>query len=512
MSNSIELAIFSGRLTAICQEMGYVLQRSALSPNIKDRLDFSCAFFDVEGRMCAQAAHIPVHLGSMAYAMRGITARFEWHEGDMVVFNDPFLGGTHLPDVTVVAPLFIGGALMGFVANRAHHANIGSAAPGSMPLSRSLEEEGVLISPVKLQQAGEWNEKAVSLLSRIDPGLGAAIPGDFMAQISANKTGLRRLYEWAQESNQPHVFLRKGVAALNDYGERLAREKLKELAMGESIYEDLMDDDGCGTRNIPIRVAVSHTEDGLSFDFSGTGAEVDGNINCPQSVTAAAVYYAVLSLLPDYIPHCAGVFEQIKLHIPAGCLLNASPGKAVAAGNVETSMRVVDVVLGGLGLLGAAVPADAQGTMNNLAMGCRSENSSWDYYETMGGGMGGGPWGPGLSGVQCHMTNTLNTPIESLEMHYPLRVVEYGLRDGSGGGGRFKGGDGLVRELQFLEAGELTILSERRSRGPRGCQGGADGAPGVNYINGEQKSAKFTRHVRAGDHLRIESPGGGGWG
>lgn len=512
MLNSVDLAVFAGRLSAICEEMGFILQRSALSPNIKDRLDFSCAYFDRLGKMCAQAAHIPVHLGSMAYAMQGIVENFEWNEGDMVVLNDPFMGGTHLPDVTLLAPFFHAGKHLGFVANRAHHANIGAESAGSMPLSSSLEEEGVLISPVKLRERGEWVDEVVARLSCIEREPTGKLPGDFLAQVSANQTGLVRLQAWLEESRERAAFFEHGLQSLNQYGAELAAQALQRIPFGTARYDDVMDDDGFGAVDLPISVEIVHDESGLSFDFFGTAEQVEGNINCPASVTAAAVYYAVLSLLPDYIPHCAGVFEQIQFSIPKNSLLNAAPGKAVAAGNVETSMRIVDVVLGALSQLGGEVPADSQGTMNNVAMGGEWQGRRWDYYETMGGGMGAGARGDGLDAVQCHMTNTLNTPVESLEMHYPLRFIQYALRPDSGGEGRFNGGAGLIRELEFLAPAEVTVLSERRRHAPRGRHGGSEAKKGQNYLNGKALPAKFCASANMGDRLRIESPGGGGWG
>ncbi len=462
--------------------------------------------------MCAQAAHIPVHLGSMAYAMQGIVEKFEWHEGDMVVLNDPFMGGTHLPDVTLLAPFFLDGKRIGFVANRAHHANIGADSAGSMPLSSALEEEGVLISLVKLMAQGQWVPEVVSRLKQIEPDTKGTLPGDFLAQISANQTGLRRLQEWLREHRDGAYYFLDGMDALNRYGATLARHALTEIPVGTATYSDVMDSDGFGSVDIPIRVKVENSQSGLKFDFTGTAEQVEGNINCPASVTAAAVYYAVLSLLPEHIPHCAGVFEQIEMVVPERCLLNAAPGKAVAAGNVETSMRVVDVVLGALAQLGADVPADSQGTMNNVAMGGEHDGQRWDYYETMGGGMGGGSQAEGLDGVQCHMTNTLNTPVESLEMHYPLRFIEYSLRSGSGGSGHHEGGDGLVRELEFLAPAQVTLLCERRDHAPRGREGGGDGRSGRNLLNGKVLPAKYSAWVEPEDKLRLESPGGGGWG
>lgn len=508
--NSVELSIFASRIEAVCDEMGAVLKHAAFSPNIKDRLDYSCAVFDAEGELCAQAAHIPVHLGSMAYAMRDIVERIDWQDGDMVVMNDPFLGGTHLPDVTVIAPVFVDGELVGYVANRAHHADIGSHTPGSMPISRSLDEEGIVIAPSHLYRAGRRDE---GLLREIlgatrNPQIGE---GDFSAQISANRTGIQRLQSLVTGLGTQNY--RQALTALNDYGERLARHALGIIPAGEYRFQDFMDDDGLGHTRLPIRLRLRVDETGVEADFTGTAPQTPGNINCPLSVAAAAVYYVFRCLMPSQTPACAGSFRAIRLSAPVGCLLNAQRPAAVAAGNVETSTRVVDVVMGALAqAIPDLIPAASHGSMNNLAMGGRWGNRLWDYYETMGGGMGGGPRYPGLAGVQTHMTNTRNTPVEVLESHYPLRVREYALREGSGGNGRHAGGDGLCREIEFLAPTTLTLLSERRSLAPWGLQGGADGQPGRNSLNGQPLAGKLSREVGPGDILRVETPGGGGWG
>lgn len=514
--DSIQLAIFSGRLNAVCEEMGFTLQRTALSPNIKDRLDFSCAFFDQAGGICAQAAHIPVHLGSMAYAMSAIVDLFDWKDGDVVVLNDPFMGGTHLPDVTLISPVFCGEMLVGFVANRAHHAYIGSSSPGSMPLSSRPEDEGILLSPMKLYSQGELMPECAQKLYSLTNWQGRdskeekRLPGDFLAQLSANKVGSNRLQEWFVDLAGEAESFTAGLEALNYYGASLARQLLQGLPKGEASYSDCMDSDGFGATDIPITVSVDNSGERLVVDFYGSAAQVEGNINCPLSVTAASVYYVFACLLPEYAPRCRGVFDCVEIKVPSSCLLNASKGAAVAAGNVETSMRVVDVLLGALHKLGLAMPADSQGTMNNIAFGCHREGGEWDYYETLAGGMGAGPDFDGLSGVQCHMTNTLNTPIESLETHYPLRINEYSIRSHSGGLGQFTGGNGLRRCYEFLNQASLTVLSERRRNSPRG-RAGSDGLSGSNSLNGVVLPDKVCRAVKAGDRLQIETPGGGGW-
>ncbi len=508
--NPIELNIFSSRLEAVCDEMGEVLRNAAFSPNIRDRLDFSCAVFDAEGRLCAQAAHIPVHLGSMAYAMADIVAPIEWHPGDMVVLNDPFLGGTHLPDVTLIAPLFFEQRLTAFVVNRAHHADIGAASPGSMPISHTLDQEGRVIPPGKLLRRGTLDREFLADLvgGNRNP---QESEGDFSAQISANRSGLARLQELLQEWGRPEFL--QGLDALNEYAERLAREALRQLPQGSYRFEDVMDDDGQGHRDIPIRVELRVGESGVVVDFTGTAPQVAGNINCPLAVAAAAVYYVFRCLMPPQTPACAGTFRPIEINVPRGCLLQAQRPAAVAAGNVETSTRVVDAVLGALArALPDKVPAASHGSMNNLAMGSDEPGSRWDYYETIGGGMGAGRQGGGLHGVQTHMTNTLNTPIEVIESRFPIRVLRYALRRGTGGRGRRCGGDGLVREFEFLEAAQVTLLTERRTHRPWGVEGGADGEPGSNSLNGKTVPGKATLFVAVGDRLKVETPGGGGWG
>jgi N-methylhydantoinase B len=506
--SAIELAILISRVESICAEMGAVLQHAAFSPNIKDRLDYSCALFDASGELFAQAAHIPVHLGSMAYAMADIVDGVDWQAGDMLVLNDPFLGGTHLPDVTMVAPLFVAGVLVSFVANRAHHANIGASTPGSMPISRTIEDEGLVIPPTLMIRNGERLPAAEQYFSQLQ---GSDTSGDFAAQVSANRVGLARLEQLIQR--QPLAVFLTGIQAINDYGERLARASIEAIPAGQYCFEDVMDGDGFAAHDVLIKVRVDVADGQLAADFSGTSAQVQGNINCPLAVAAAAVYYVVRCLLPAHAPACAGTFRCVSLKAPLGSLVNAQRPAATAAGNVETSMRIVDVMLGALAqAIPERIPAASQGTMNNVAMGNHQVRPGWDYYETLGGGMGAARRTPGLSAVQCHMTNTLNTPIESLERHYPLRIREYAIRRGSGGGGGQRGGDGLVREFEFLAPAEVTLLTERRARGPWGLAGGGTGKPGHNRLDGVELPAKVHISVEAGQVLRIETPGGGGFG
>jgi N-methylhydantoinase B len=502
--------VFSRRIDAVCEEMGAVLQQAAFSTNIKDRLDFSCAVFDPQGRLCAQAAHIPVHLGSMAFAMQKLVGATHWAPGDMLIVNDPYLGGTHLPDMTLIAPVFAQRVLIGFVANRAHHADIGAHSPGSMPVSRSLDEEGLVISPMPLLRGDAPVAACLSMITAATANP-RQMEGDLAAQISANRTGVTRLQRLGHTLGVvPYL---AALAAVNDYGARLAEQALSAIPTGCYRFADVMDDDGTGARDLAIRVAITVGESAIDVDFTGTAAQVAGNINCPLSVAAAGVYYVFRCLMPAHTPACDGSFRAIRLYAPEGCLLNARRPAAVAAGNVETSSRVVDVVMGALAqAIPERIPAASQGTMNNLAMGARAEGRAWDYYETLGGGMGAGPQYPGLSAVQSHMTNTRNTPIEVLEMNFPLRVRRYQLRDGSGGAGERRGGDGVVREYEFLEPTTVTLLSERRSHRPWGLAGGGAGAVGENWRGTTPLPAKTSFRVAAGERITIATPGGGGWG
>jgi len=508
--DAIQLSVFSSRIAAVCDEMGAMLRCAALSPNIKDRLDFSCAVFDAEGQLCAQAAHIPVHLGSMAYAMAGIVGQLEWRHGDMVIVNDPFLGGTHLPDITLIAPLFVDGQLVAFVTNRAHHADIGASTPGSMPISKRLDEEGLIIPPSYLIRMGALDE---DFLNSIVSATGNAQQsrGDFSAQISANRAGVQRLMSLIDGMGLS--LFRQSLVLLNDYAERLATTALQQIPDGEYRFSDLMDDDGMGNRDIPIQACVKVDNGFISVDFDGTAKQVKGNINCPLSVAAAAVYYVFRCLMPTQTPACAGSFRRIQLSAPEGSLVNAKRPAAVAAGNVETSTRIVDVIMGALAqAIPDLIPAASHGSMNNVAMGARGAGQNWDYYETLGGGMGAGPQSAGLSALQTHMTNTLNTPVESLEMHYPLRIQRYQIRSGSGGEGKHKGGDGLIREYEFLAPTTVTLLTERRQHQPWGLAGGQPGTVGQNCLDGEAQPAKISFSAQPGQRLIVSTPGGGGWG
>jgi len=508
--NAIELSVFASRVTAICDEMGAVLRHAAFSTNIKDRLDFSCAVFDANGQLCAQAAHIPVHLGSMAYAMQDLVAAVHWLPGDMLILNDPYLGGTHLPDVTLIAPVFVADECIGYVANRAHHADIGAHSPGSMPISRSLDEEGLVIPPAHLMRGGKPVDDFMQhiLAATASP---VQMQGDLAAQISANRVGVERLVGLVGSITVADYLA--GLVAVNDYGARLGETALCMIPDGCYRFHDVMDDDGMGNSDIRIEVAVHVRQGKIDVNFEGTAKQVEGNINCPLPVTAAAVFYVFRCLMPAHTPACAGSFKNIRLSAPHGCLVNARRPAAVAAGNVETSSRIVDVIMGALArALPDKIPAASQGTMNNLAMGSRDARRNWDYYETMGGGAGAGPEHAGPAAIQTHMTNTLNTPIEVLEMEFPLRVHRYQLRRGSGGSGFHPGGDGLIREFEFLEATSVTLLTERRCHPPWGLQGGAPGRTGENRRGTQPLPGKVCLAMNAGERLTVCTPGGGGWG
>jgi len=513
----VTLQVLVGALRATCDEMGAVLVRAAHSANIKERRDCSTAVFDAAGELVMQAEHIPVHLGSMPDAVAAVIGE-EQRPGDVWILNDPYRGGTHLPDITLISPIFApsgderdtgasphkraGGAspLLGFAASRAHHADVGGPTPAGMPVgSRRLEDEGLVISPTRADDeglarlAGEMRNPRQRL-------------ADLRAQRAANLTGERRLLEL--EGRHGTEELRAGMKAILNYAERRTRARLAELPDGVYEAQEVMEDDAEGeTRDIHLRVSARIHGERLTLDFSGTDAQVDGNLNCPLPVTKSAAFFAVRVLTDPDAPPSAGAFRPVEVIAPEGCLLNARSPAAVAAGNVETSSRVADLVLAALG---EAVPAPAQGqgTMNNLTLAAKS----FTYYETLGGGQGACPDADGPSAVHVAMSNTLNTPIEALETEFPLRVRELAVRRGSGGEGRHRGGDGLVRELEALEPMAFTLITERRRHAPRGRDGGADGAPGHNLLNGEPLPSKAAGELRPGDRLRIETPGGGGYG
>jgi N-methylhydantoinase B len=489
----ITLQVMVGALRAACDEMGATLIRSAYSANIKERHDCSTALFDAAGELAMQAEHIPVHLGSMPDAVAAVLGE-EQRPGSSWVLNDPYRGGTHLPDITVISPVFAAGELLGFAASRAHHADVGGPTPGSMPaFSRTLEEEGVTIPPTRIEA-----ETLAELASQMrSPRQRLA---DFRAQEAANRVGALRLAELTERHGDE--LLREGMAAILSYAERRTRAALAELPDGTYSASDVLElpDGGDAT----LRLEATIAGDSLRLDFAGTDPQVGGNLNCPLSVTRSAAFFAVRVLTDPEAPPSAGAHRPIEVMAPPGCLLNARPPAAVVAGNVETSSRVADLVLAALG--GARpVPAQGQGTMNNLTLA----NDRFTYYETLGGGQGACPDADGPSAIHVAMSNTLNTPVEALETEFPLRVREFSLRHGSGGAGEHRGGDGLVRELEALAPMRFSLIAERRRHAPRG-RGGGDGARGRDTLNGEPLPGKTEGKLRPGDRLRIETPGGGG--
>jgi N-methylhydantoinase B len=492
------LQVLVGALRAACEEMGAVLVRSAHSANIKERRDCSTALFDPAGELVMQAEHIPVHLGSMPDAVAAVLGSGQ-RPGDLWVLNDPYRGGTHLPDITLVSPVFAGSELLGFAASRAHHADVGGPTAGGMPAtSRSLEEEGVVIAPGRYDEDG-LRELAGSMRN---PSQRLA---DLRAQRAANLTGGRRLLELVDRHGTAAV--RSGMAEILDYAERRTRTALRDVPDGRYEASDVLEAGRDGKQDAALRVVATVEEARLRLDFSGTDPQVEGNLNCPLAVTKSAAFFAVRVLTDPDGPPSAGAFRPIEVSAPEGCLLNARPPAAVAAGNVETSSRVADLVLGALAHAVAA-PAQGQGTMNNLTLA----SGEFTYYETTGGGQGACPDGDGPSAVHVAMSNTLNTPVEALEAEYPLRVRELGLRRGSGGDGRHRGGDGIVREIEALEPMRFTLITERRRHAPQGRDGGSGGEPGRNLLNGRELPAKAAGELRPGDTLRVETPGGGGYG
>ncbi|MEK6273274.1 MAG: hydantoinase B/oxoprolinase family protein [Actinomycetota bacterium] len=500
----VTLQVLVGALRAACEEMGAVLVRAAHSANIKERRDCSTALFDATGELVMQAEQIPVHLGSMPDAVATVLGE-EHRPGDVWILNDPYRGGTHLPDITLISPVFApqvesqGADLLGFAASRAHHADVGGPTPAGMPASSTrLEDEGVVIPPTRAD-----DDRLARLAAEMrNPRQRLA---DLRAQRAANLTGERRLLELA--GRHGIGVLRSGMAEILDYAERRTRAQLAELPDGAYEAEDLMEADAGGEpRDIRLRVTARIDADRLTLDFTGTDPQVDGNLNCPLPVTKSAAFFAVRVLTDPEAPPSAGAFRPVEVIAPEGCLLNARPPAAVAAGNVETSSRVADLVIEALA--GATpAPAQGQGTMNNLTLA-----NEFTYYETLGGGQGACPDADGPSAIHVAMSNTLNTPIEALETEFPLRVRELSVRRGSGGAGRHRGGDGIVRELEALASMSFTLITERRRHAPRGRDGGGDGQPGRNLLNGEPLASKAAGELRAGDRLRIETPGGGGYG
>ena len=516
----ISFEILKNSLISIAEEMGVVLRKSSFSPNIKERRDYSCALFNASGQLVAQAEHIPVHLGAMPYSVQAVLKEFEDDiaEGDDIILNDPYRGGTHLPDITMVSPIFFKEQLVGFAANRAHHSDVGGVAPGSMSaLSRDVNQEGVRIPPVKLWAEGKPNRQILDfVLSNVrtpDERL-----GDLRAQRAANLVGAKRLGELLKKSSVSTV--EKGMDQLIDYSEELMLKKIRELPRKSSTAVDYLDDDGFGTTDIPVMVKVTINRQSIAFDFSGSAKQVQGPLNAVYSVTLSAVYYVVRCLTDPSIPANAGCFKPIQVTAPSGTIVNAEPPAPVAGGNVETSTRIVDVTLKAFSsLIPETVCAACQGTMNNVTIGGIDPRTGkyFTYYETIAGGFGARYTKDGVDGIHSHMTNTLNTPVEAMESAYPLRIRRYELIRRSGGQGRFRGGLGIRRDIEVLAEGStISLMGERQRHGPWGLSRGMSGSPGAYGIVQRNRitslPSKTTLTANRGDILTVSTPGGGGYG
>lgn len=514
--DAISLQVYANLFASVAEDMGATLQRAAFSPNIRERLDYSCAVFDKDGRMVAQAAHIPVHLGSMPASVRSALRAFEtFNEGDVIVLNDPYHGGSHLPDITMVSPVIREGETVFFVASRAHHADVGGMSPGSLPLSTELYQEGIIIPPVKLVEGGILNQGVMTLVTANSRGSDERA-GDFEAQLAANRLGTTRLTELISQRGIDE--LSEHVIALMDYARRMTEAVIRGIPNGSYRFGDVMEGDGQRNKLLGLRVTLKIDDGRMTVDFSGTVGQVRGNINTVAAVTQSAVAYCIRLLAEDDVPVNDGSFLPLTILIPDGCLLNARFPAAVAVGNTETSQRVVDCVLGALAIaMPNRIPAASQGTMNNITIGGQHKGRAFVYYETIAGGHGGSANNDGLSGRHSHMTNTRNTPVETLEPTMPLRVWAYHLRDNSGGKGVHQGGAGIRRLYEMCAPATVTINSERRRISPYGVQGGKAGQPGANRViwrrgETEELSSKSTVFLNNGDKIEIETPGGGGWG
>jgi len=513
----VQLEIFKSLFHSIAEEMGATLKRTAFSPNIKERRDYSCALFDAGGNMIAQGDHMPVHLGSMPLSVKAAIETRDIRPGDMIMLNDPYAGGTHLPDITLVSGVFQKGQLRFYVANRAHHSDVGGMSPGSMPIAEEIYQEGLRIPPVKLVSAGAINRDVWDLVL-YNVRTPREREGDLSAMFASNRTGERRLIEVVEKYGWPSVS--RCVAEILNYSERMTRLAIRSIPDGTYEAEDFLDDDGVRDRPIRIAVAMRIRGDKAEVDFSGSDPQVQGSVNSVYAITASAVFYVFRTLVEAPIPSNAGGMRPIRIVAPEGTIVNARPPAAVCGGNVETSQRIVDVLYRCLApALPGRIPAASQGTMNNLTFGGVDPHTgeSVAYYETVCGGMGARPGLDGISGVHTHMTNSLNTPVEAFEHSYPARIVRYSLRPNSGGTGSNRGGDGVVREIRFLSRTQVTVLSDRRRLPPHGENGGASGLVGRNAIRHadgrvQEMPGKFTTLLDAGDVLSIETPGGGGWG
>jgi N-methylhydantoinase B len=523
----IELEIFKNIFHSIAEEMGAALRRTSFSPNIKERRDYSCAIFDAAGDVVAMGDHMPVHLGSMPMSVRAAIEAFSGPRalapGDVVMLNDPFAGGTHLPDITLVAPVFVAEKRRApsshpqfFVASRAHHADVGGTYPGSMGLCEEIYQEGVRIPPVKLIAGGEMQRDILQLLLA-NVRTPKEREGDLGAQIAACHTGAERLRGIAARYSLTRVH--QAMADLQDYSEQIMRAFLTRIPAGEYSAEDFLDNDGFSAEPVRLAVKITVGKKNVTVDFTGSAPQVRGSINAVEAITWSACFYVFRCLLQEDVPATAGLMRPVKLAAPSGTVVNAMPPAAVAGGNVEMSQRTVDVLLRALAkAVPERIPAACSGTMNNVTIGgLDSSGEPFAYYETIAGGMGARPTKDGVSAVHTHMTNSLNTPAEALEHAYPIRVTEYSIRRGSGGTGKYKGGDGIVREVELLADSQVTLLADRRTRGPYGLNGGADGAKGKTtaiHADGrvEQLPGKGSVRLPRGSRVRVETSGGGGWG
>ncbi len=509
---NLELEIFRNLFISIAEEMGIVLRRTAFSPNIKERRDYSCAVYDAEGRTVAMGDHMPAHLGAMPASVRAVTEEVQPGPGEIYFLNDPFRGGTHLPDITSVSALYPedGNRPAFYLATRAHHADVGGMVPGSMPLATEIYQEGLRIPPVRLVTDDGYDRALLSiLLANVRTPVERL--GDLGAQVAAHRVGENRLREAVVRYGVAE--LARQMAVLQDYAEAIMRNRLESIPDCEFEFTDWMDDDGFGSDPVAIRCRLEIRGSGATVDFRQSDVQVRGGVNANRAVTTSAVMFCFRCLVNDNVPYNAGILRPIEILTLPGTVCDALLPASTAAGNVETSQRIVDAVLGALRrALPGELPAGSSGTMNNVSFGGTDRDGSpFSYYETIAGGMGASARSDGLSGVHTNMTNSLNTPIEAFEGQYPVRVVRYALRRGSGGAGRHRGGDGVVREYEFLSDASLAILSERRKQAPAGVEGGEAGLPGRNLLNGSELPSKGNFEVRAGDLLRIETPGGGGY-
>ena len=508
----------------MAEEMGTVLKRTAYSPNIKERRDYSCAVFDPEGELVAMGDHMPVHLGSMPLSVRAAIEAFPLLPGDVAILNDPFAGGTHLPDITLIAPIFEPShpsSNVGYVAARAHHSDIGGMSPGSMPVSQDIFQEGIRIPPMKLYAGGQLNQALLRFLL-FNVRMPIEREGDLAAQVGALKVGEKRLLSLIQKNGRDEV--EQYMRALQNYARKMMRQRIAEIPDGSYRAEDVLDDDGLESMNkatgpVKIVVTVTIVGNGMTVDFTGSAPQVGGCLNAVKAITLSAVYYVLRCLAPRDAPTSAGLMYPVTVKVPRGTVVDAEYPAATAGGNVETSQRIVDVLLKAFSeFLPKDIPAASSGTMNNICFGgvCIGTGSPFSYYETIGGGMGASSFSNGDNGIHTHMTNSLNTPIESFERHFPVRIREYRLRRRSGGQGKFRGGDGIVRSFEATAPCQVTMISERRRHPPYGLSGGSSGKRGANYlvVRGRRSKlpGKFSLALSSGDVILVETPGGGGWG